>query len=133
LVSNHVSGAFAQKLSVKDVTVAEWVVLRELYDGAQSPSLLAQKMEMTRGAITKLADRLIARKLVARMASPSDGRAQILSLTGQGKVVVPQLAALADRNDAEFFTGLSASERAVLRGLLLKIVKARDLRGMPTE
>ena len=133
LVSNHVSGAFAQKLSAKDVTVAEWVVLRELHDGAQSPSLLAQKMEMTRGAITKLADRLIARKLVARMASPSDGRAQILSLTGQGRALVPQLAALADRNDAEFFAGLTASDRAALKTLLLKIVKARDLRGMPTE
>ena len=133
LVSNHVSGAFADKLLAKDVTVAEWVVLRELYDAAQSPSLLAQKMEVTRGAITKLADRLIARKLVARMASASDGRAQILSLMGAGRALVPQLAALADRNDAEFFAGLPAGDRAALKALLLKIVKARDLRGMPTE
>ena len=133
LVSNHVSGAFAGKLAARDISVAEWVVLRELYDAAQSPSLLAQKMGLTRGAITKLADRLIARKLVARMASPSDGRAQILSLTGQGRALVPQLATLADRNDAEFFAGLTISDRAALKALLLKIVKARDLRGIPTE
>jgi len=133
LVSNHVSGAFAEKLAAKDVSVAEWVVLRELYDAAQSPSLLAQKMGLTRGAVTKLADRLLARKLLARAASAEDGRAQILSLTGQGRALVPQLAALADRNDAEFFMGLSPGDRAKLKGLLLKIVKGRGLSGVPTE
>jgi DNA-binding MarR family transcriptional regulator len=133
LVSNNVSGAFAEKLSVRDVSVAEWVVLRELYDAARSPSLLADKIGMTRGAVTKLADRLVARKLVAREASERDGRAQILLLTGQGRAFVPQLAALADRNDAEFFAGLSNRDRATLRKLLLKIVKGRDLRGAPTE
>jgi DNA-binding MarR family transcriptional regulator len=133
LVSNQVSGAFADKLSAKDVTVAEWVVLRELYDGAQSPSLLAQRMDMTRGAITKLADRLIGRRLVDRTASASDGRAQILSLTGLGRALVPQLAAMADSNDADFFAGLPARDRAALKSILLKIVKTRDIRGRPTE
>src|SRR5258706_5634849 len=113
LVSNQVSGTFAEKLSARAVSVAEWVVLRELYDGAQSPSLLSQKMGMTRGAITKLADRLTARKFVSRMASATDGRAQLLLLTGQGRALVPQLAALADRNDAEFFSDLSARDQAV--------------------
>jgi DNA-binding MarR family transcriptional regulator len=133
LVSNHVSGAFAEKLAARDISVAEWVLLRELYDAAQPPSLLAQKMGLTRGAITKLADRLLARKLVARASSAQDGRAQILSLTGQGRGLVPQLAALADRNDAEFFAGLSPREHAALKSLLLKIVRGRDLRGKPTE
>ena len=41
LVSNHVSGAFAEKLAARDISVAEWVLLRELYDAAQPPSLLA--------------------------------------------------------------------------------------------
>jgi DNA-binding MarR family transcriptional regulator len=133
LVSNHVSGAFAEKLATRSVSVAEWVVLRELFDGAQSPSLLAQRMSLTRGAVTKLVDRLLARKLVARTASIQDGRAQILSLTGQGRALVPQLAALADRNDAEYFAGLSGREQATLKSLLLKIVKRRTLRGAPTE
>ena len=127
------AGAFAGKLAARDISVAEWVVLRELYDAAKSPSLLAQKMGLTRGAITKLADRLLARKLVARAASAQDGRAQILSLTGQGRALVPQLAALADRNDAEFFAGLSPREGAALKSLLLKIVRGRDMRGTPTE
>ena len=32
LVSNHVSHAFAQKLEAENVTVAEWVMMRSLYD-----------------------------------------------------------------------------------------------------
>lgn len=133
LVSNHVSGAFAEKLSARGISVAEWVLLRELYDRAQPPSLLADRLDMTRGAITKLADRLLARKLILRAASALDGRAQTLSLTGQGRALVPQLAALADRNDAEFFAGLSGRDQAALKSLLLKIVRGRDLRGVPTE
>ena len=31
-VSNHVSQAFGQKLQARDVTVAEWVLLRSLFD-----------------------------------------------------------------------------------------------------
>lgn len=133
LVSNHVSGAFAEKLSARRVSVAEWVVLRLLYDSAQAPSLLAEKLGMTRGAVTKLANRLVARKLITRAASEKDGRAQILALTAQGRALVPQLAALADRNDAEFFAGLSARDRAQLKSLLLKIVKTRALGGVPLE
>ena len=58
-MSNHVSHAFAIKLAGVGVTVAEWVVLRELYDAESAPSALAEQLGMTRGAISKLADRLI--------------------------------------------------------------------------
>ena len=45
-VSNHVSHAFSLKLQARDVTVAEWVVLRELFDpanGTSLPELLARR------------------------------------------------------------------------------------------
>ncbi|MEJ0046427.1 MAG: MarR family transcriptional regulator [Rhodospirillales bacterium] len=61
-VSNHVSHAFARKLAAKDVTVAEWALMRVLYGQApMSPCTLADQMGLTRGAISKLAARLIAR------------------------------------------------------------------------
>ena len=68
-VSNHVSHAFALKLAAVRVTVAEWVVLRELYEAESAPSALAERLGMTRGAISKLADRLIDKALIARRAS----------------------------------------------------------------
>src|SRR5579862_5488142 len=101
-VSNHVSQAFARKVERHGVTVAEWVLMRHLLEEESlAPSRLAERMGMTRGAISKLADRLIAKSMLVRAADPLDGRAQMLSLTSAGRALVPQLAALADANDAE--------------------------------
>src|ERR1700677_4357214 len=88
-VSNHVSQSFARKVEAHGVTVAEWVLMRQLLgEEALAPSALAKRMHMTRGAISKLADRLIAKQLLARAADPEDGRAQTLSLTRLGRSIV---------------------------------------------
>ena len=133
-VSNHVSHAFSLKLQARDVTVAEWVMLRELFNGdGTSPSALADRLGMTRGAISKLADRLIAKDLIKRTASSEDRRQQTLSLTAAGRELVPALAELADRNDAEFFGHLAQCERAALEKMLRDIVRRHDLKTIPTE
>ena len=133
-VSNHVSRAFARKLLVSGVTAAEWVVLREMYDRPDmSPGLLADLTGMTRGAASKLMDRLVARKLVTRRENADDRRYQDIELTPAGRRVVPVLAAIADRNDEEFFAPLSARERAALVSTLKKLVQAHGLRKIPTE
>jgi DNA-binding MarR family transcriptional regulator len=132
-VSNQVSQAFAEKLKAQDVSVAEWVLLRELYDGDRAPSLLAERIGMTRGAITKIADRLIAKSLAARIASENDGRAQVLMLTRQGRALVPRLAAIADRNDAEFFNHLTQKERAMIEAVMKGIVQRLGLKTLPVD
>lgn len=133
-VSNHVSHTFAVSLGVKGVTVAEWVVMRALYDGDPAPpSRLARELGMTRGAITKLADRLIGKSLVVRKADPDDGRAQTLALTARGRKLLPELAALADRNDAAFFNHLSADERDMLGRILKRTVEHHRMTTLPTS
>lgn len=122
LVSNQVSQSFAARLEAQGVTVAEWVMLRALYGTApEAPSRLADTMGMTKGAITKLADRLIAKGLVVRRQSMEDARAQTLALTATGTRLVPRLAAIADANDAEFFAALSAAERKALEQAFRKL------------
>lgn len=133
-VSNHVSQAFARKVEANGVTVAEWVLMRRLLDEKGiSPSRLAERVGMTRGAITKLADRLIDKSLLVRMSDPTDGRAQRLSLTPAGRALVPRLAALADANDAEFFDHLSDKDRATLLRIFRGIVRKRDLKALPVD
>jgi DNA-binding MarR family transcriptional regulator len=133
-VSNHVSHAFARKLETRNVTVAEWVVLRELYSAdAVAPSGLADKLGLTRGAISKLAERLIAKGLVMRASHVSDGRAHTLALAAKGRSLIPKLAALADQNDAEFFDHLTAHERATVERVLKEIVKIRGLKSIPVD
>ncbi|MFB2550150.1 MarR family winged helix-turn-helix transcriptional regulator [Ensifer soli] len=125
LVSNHVSQAFARRVEERGVTVAEWVVLRDLFDhGALAPGHLAVKIGWTRGAISKLADRLLAKGLIHRQADPQDGRGQILSLTAAGRALVPDLARCADENDAAFFGHLTVEDRQLL-DRLLKDLSAR--------
>jgi DNA-binding MarR family transcriptional regulator len=133
-VSNHVSHAFSRKLSARDVTVAEWVFLRELYErNAVAPSALASRLGMTRGAISKLSDRLAAKSLVERTAASDDRRYQSLALTRSGRALVPKLAQLADQNDAEFFGGLTHVERQLIENVLKRIVHRRDLKAIPVR
>ncbi|WP_158787181.1 MarR family winged helix-turn-helix transcriptional regulator [Granulicella sp. L46] len=133
-VSNHVSHAFAQKLLDSGVTVAEWVILREMFDrDGTAPSDLAELTGLTRGAISKLADRLIAKQLLARTHARDDRRYQTLALTTAGRILVPTLANLADENDEQFFAALSPKQRKRLLNTLKKLVQANHLSTLPTE
>jgi len=133
-VSNHVSHAFARKLLASGVTVAEWVVLRQMFDDEEiSPGVLAEKIGMTRGGVSKLVDRLVNKKLITRQDRTDDRRFQAIALTAAGRRLIPQLAALADQNDEQFFHPLSARERAALIATMKKLVRAHRLQTLPTE
>ncbi|MEI9985523.1 MAG: MarR family transcriptional regulator [Aliidongia sp.] len=97
------------------------------------PSALAEALGMTRGAVSKLADRLCAKALLTRTAQEEDRRFQALALTAQGRALVPELSALADRNDAEFFGHLTEAERAGVEAVLQDIVRRHGMRTVPTE
>lgn len=128
------SQAFARKLAARDVTVAEWAFLRVLYARAPtSPSQLAELMGMTRGAITKLADRLLAKSLVARIPSADDGRSHRLRLTEKGSALVPRLAALADANERQCFAHLALADRQALRRILEDTVVQLGVSAMPID
>lgn len=134
LVSNAVSQGFARKVEAKGVTVAEWVILRFLFDVEQiAPSQLAERMGMTKGAISKLADRLIEKGLIEREANLQDKRGQMLALKRTGRQLVPKLADLADKNDADFFSALTRDERRQLETLLRKIAAEQMLVDIPTS
>lgn len=72
-------------------------MLRALFDGDRiEPSELAAKLGLTRGAMSKLLERLAAKGLVSVGNDVRDGRAQIVTLKASGRRLVPKLAALAD-------------------------------------
>lgn len=133
LVSNQVSTAFARKLEGQGVTVAEWVLLREMYrtDGRTAPSAIASLTGLTRGAVSKLVEKLRRKELVIREESKIDRRYQDIELTDLAKRLIPKLARLADLNDDEFFSVLNPSERQILQKLLRKIADAHQFRNPP--
>lgn len=133
-VSNHVSHAFKTRVERHGVTVAEWVVLRALFDGDDvKPSELATKLGLTRGAISKLVDRLVAKDLVSVRGDARDGRAQLVTIRASGRRLVPKLAALADENDAEAFGHLEQDQRAFLLTTLRAIAEHVGLVGAPID
>jgi DNA-binding MarR family transcriptional regulator len=86
-----------------------------------TPARLADAMGMTRGAISKVLDKLQEKKWISRTTSEEDNRVQFLSLTSQGRRALPDLATIADENDDHFFSVLDADEQATLRSLLSKL------------
>lgn len=133
-VSNRVSHAFAHRLAQHDIAVAEWVVLRELLRlGAPAPSTLAESVGLTRGAISKIVDRLAARGLVERVPRADDRRYQSLTLTRAGRALVPRLARLADENDEAFFGHLTMSQRRTLMALLQDLAGRHRIETPPLD
>lgn len=132
-VSNLVSHDLSLRVEDLGVTLAEWVVLRELYESAKRPAMVAARLGLTRGAVSKLAERLVAKNLINRDADTEDGRGQMLSLTDSGRVLVPVLAMRADVNEKEFFGHLDPEKRVLLVATLREIIRRHALRAGPTD
>jgi DNA-binding MarR family transcriptional regulator len=98
-----------------------------------TPGELAEALDLTRGAVSKVIAKLEAKNWIARSTKPGDSRVQLLSLTPRGSRILPQLAEIADQNDREFFDGLEAGERATLRRLLGKLAEFHHIRDVPIE
>ena len=133
-ISNTVTGEFARSLYARQTSVAEWVLLRHLYDREKAtPGELAEASTMTRGAISKIIDKLQAKGWIRSKVNPEDNRGQLLSLTPVGRRNLPELAEIADQNDQQFFACLDADERAALKSLLSKLAEHHQIRDIPVE
>jgi DNA-binding MarR family transcriptional regulator len=132
-VSNSVSQAFARKILAEGATVPEWVFIRTIYEHEMTPSDVADRIGMTRGAVSKIADKLVQRGLVSRKASKVDRRYQALQLTQAGEELVPRIKAIADRNDEEFFGHMTDAEKTVLEDMMKEIVRRKGLRAVPLK
>ena len=133
-VSNQVSGGFARALQERDLSVAEWVALNQIGVGSDvSPADIAAATGMTRGAISKVLDKLEHRKWISRAISEQGHRVQRLTLTRSAKRVLPELTGIADRNDAHFFGALEAAEQSVLRALLQKVAASHPINTVPVD
>lgn len=133
-VSNHVSGGFAKALQASNVSVAEWVALSQINERPEiRPTELADATGMTRGAISKVLDKLEEKQWVTRKTLDADNRGHALFLTQQGHSALPELKAIADRNDRRFFDCLDAKEKAALGSLLRKLTSSNDIRNIPVE
>jgi DNA-binding MarR family transcriptional regulator len=133
-VSNAVLGAFSRALQEKQTSVAEWALLRDLHErGQAAPAELADVLGLTRGAVSKIIDKLQAKGWVQEDTKEGDNRYRLFSLKRAGKRNLPILAQIADRNDSTYFDCLNAKEKAVLRELLIKLAEHNRIHDVPTK
>ncbi len=123
-LSNFVSHSFAEKLAKEDVSVAQWVVLRTLYDYDNlTLNRLAELIGLDKSSASRMVERLVLRGQVNR-SEGNDRRSLGLSLTPAGEKLVPQLAQLADENDAAFFQTLAPQQRAEFLATIKQLLTA---------
>src|SRR6202030_1490289 len=71
---------------------------------------LSQRMMVTNGNVTGLVDRLVEQGLIDRRKSPEDRRAQIVSLTAEGRRLFRAMARANEQWIGEMFADLSNSD-----------------------
>ena len=75
-----------------DLTPAQFDIIATLGNTPGMPfKELGEKTLITKGTLTGVVDRLTDKKLVQRIASPSDGRSQTVQLTPQGEALFERI------------------------------------------
>jgi MarR family transcriptional regulator, organic hydroperoxide resistance regulator len=118
-----VHSSFLAKLAKQDITIPEWRILISLYNNDASNIVeLADFIEVDKGAVSRVLDKLEASGLVTRQ-SGKDRRSSIVCLTKKGEELTPKLAQLAELNEKEFFSCLSDNEKKQLKSILKKLLQ----------
>ena len=132
-LSNQVSEGFAERVKKHECSVAQWVVLRVLFDHDAMPlKEIVARVGVDQGSLSRMVERLLLRGLVSRRENPVDRRELSISLTREGRKLVPVLAREADDNDREFFKSLTKTERVrLLKTVDSLLAQNGNSEGMP--
>jgi len=105
-----------------DVTLPRFDLMAQLDKAPNGMTLgeLSQRMMVSNGNVTGLAERLVEQGLLDRRAAPNDRRAQIVSLTAEGRRAFRTMARTHEDWIAELFAGLGPADIEALMTLLAK-------------
>ena len=101
----------ARHIRTLDLTPAQFDIVATLgnTDGMSCKDL-GEKTLITKGTLTGVVDRLTGKKLVRRLASPSDGRSQIVQLTAKGEKLFADIFPAHLEHMNRPFAGLSQTD-----------------------
>jgi DNA-binding MarR family transcriptional regulator len=115
----------------EDVTLVQYRALVVLaYNGPQRTIDLASELEVNSSTATRLADRLVRRKLIRRRTHPEDRRATELAITDDGRAVVARVTARRREEVSRLLRRLTAAQR---QQILKALDTLRDAAGEAPE
>jgi DNA-binding MarR family transcriptional regulator len=105
-----------------DVTLPRFDLMAQLYRAPDGMTLgeLSQRMMVSNGNVTGLVERLAAQGLLNRRPSPKDRRAQLVSLTAEGRRFFRAMARANGDWIAEMLADLSSNDIETLMRLLAR-------------
>ncbi|MFZ5670854.1 MAG: MarR family winged helix-turn-helix transcriptional regulator [Pseudomonadota bacterium] len=125
VASNGVSGLIARAYQDRfGLTIPQWRLLAVLAEGALSQQALVSRTVMDKVTVSRAAQALVARRLVSRTASESDGRSHTLALTDTGRRLHAEIAPLALSYEAALLAGFSPDDVVTLKRLLVRLEAA---------
>jgi len=118
----RVHSSFEAKIMREGISIPQWCILISLYNNDASNIVeLANFIEVDKGSISRVVDKLESLGLVMRLEG-KDRRSSIVRLSKRGEELTPKLARLAELNEEEFFSCLSATEKNQLKSILRKLL-----------
>jgi len=124
-LSFAVLGMLERRAAQHDLSMAQVRLLGILRDRTPTMNELARLMELDKSSVTGLVERAERRGLVLRVPSVTDRRSVLVRLTANGRQLVTQAARRFDADVAGLLGLLPARDRAVLAGLVSRLLVAR--------
>lgn len=135
VTSNAVSSHIADEYRVNfGLRIPEWRVLTVLgHAGSMTQRELVGAILMDKVAVNRACKVLEEKGLVTRSPNARDGRSHHLELTEEGKRVHSEVLPLTYDSFERIFREISAEEREVLKGLLIRIRAGVDALERPAS
>jgi len=126
VASNAVSGLIARAYQDRfGLTVPQWRLICVLAeDGGLTQGQIVARTVMDKVTVSRAAQGLSKRRLIARTDHQADGRSHVLALTPEGAGLHAEIAPLALAYEAALIAGLAPEEVVLLKRLLSRLQAA---------
>lgn len=125
IASNAVSKLIARAYEDRfGLTIPQWRLMAVLAEKPMTQQAIVARTAMDKVTVSRAAQGLVNRHLIARTAHEVDGRSHTLALTDQGRELHADIAPLALAYEAALLSGLTPAEVETLKRLLLRLETA---------
>jgi DNA-binding MarR family transcriptional regulator len=114
-VSRLIARAYEDRFGL---TIPQWRLMSVLAEGNLTQHTAVSRTAMDKVRVSRAAQELVVRRLVARTTVRSDRRSHTLELTAAGRRLFAEIAPLALAYEATLLAGLAPSEVAMFKRLL---------------